>query len=59
MATNPPTRFWTPSPNRLLALAALILFILAAIAFVGDLSGANGHLLLATGLACLAAEGVL
>jgi len=57
--TNPPPRFWQPSVPRLLALAALLLFILAALAFGGALTGANGHVLLAAGLARLAGEGVI
>lgn len=58
MSVNQSPR-WSPSPNRILALGALVLFVLSAIAFAGDLNGANGHLLLAAGLACIAAESAL
>jgi hypothetical protein len=46
------------SPAHLCAVVALVLFILAALAFNGHVSGISAHLLLAAGLAVLALAGV-
>lgn len=58
MATNQPTR-WSFTHHSLLALLALLLFLGAALSFGGYLNGANAHVLLSLGAACLAAEGVV
>jgi Na+/serine symporter len=57
MATNQPTR-WNFTYHSALAVAALILFILASLAYHGTITGVGGGVLLAIGLACLAAEGI-
>lgn len=57
MATQPNSH-WNPTPARILAVAALVLFVLAAFSFAGYMT-TNGHFLLACGLACIAAQGVL
>jgi hypothetical protein len=57
MSTNPTPR-WNFTYHSVLAVAALILFILAALAYHGTITGVSGAMLLAIGLACLAAEGI-
>jgi Na+/serine symporter len=57
MATNQPSR-WNFTYHSALAVAALILFILAALSYHGTITGVSGGMLLAVGLACLAAEGI-
>lgn len=56
MATNQPR--WSPTWHNLLAVAALLFFILAALAAHGTISGINWAVLACCGLACLAAEGI-
>lgn len=55
--STPPAR-WFPSGHTLLALAALAMFIIAALAY-GNVITANAPLFLAVGLACLSALWVL
>jgi Na+/serine symporter len=57
MATNQPTR-WSFTYHSVLAVAALVLFVLASLAYHGTITGVSGGVLLAIGLACLAAEGI-
>jgi len=57
MATQPAPR-WSPNYHNLLAVAALVLFILAALAYHGTITGIGWGIFLSVGLACLAAEGV-
>jgi membrane-bound ClpP family serine protease len=57
MSTNQPSR-WNFTYHSALAVAALILFILAALSYHGTITGVSGAVLLAIGLACLAAEGI-
>lgn len=53
MAANQPR--WNPGPHNLLALVALILFVLAALAYHGTITSPSGSVFLACGLAFLAA----
>ena len=54
MATNQPRWTWAPGPRNLFAIAAFVIFILAALSFNGTITGWNGHTVLAVGLACFA-----
>jgi Na+/serine symporter len=57
MSTNPTPR-WSFTYHSVLAVAALVLFVLAALAKHGTITGVSGGVLLAIGLACVAAEGI-